>query len=221
MVVYKANWWKLSLQGLVRQNDGESGTKVQNTDVHRKETSVVTSCLSLSSSSVCLFLEPLHLSLLLEAIIIIFFLFINFSPHAPAPSSGNDYGNCWLVIGLARALDRSWVLLEQSHHWLTSPHTTVVLNKIVQRVDQSSSWRDEQLSFSVSQCFKPDSIAEFYSHYCSGDAWPVPFLNIVLPDGNAAENIINILILKLHNSWRWHNKLLHSEHNTDILWVTC
>lgn len=54
--------------------------------LHRKETSVVTSCLSPSSSSWHLFLEAPHLNLLFEAIIIILFLFTGLGPHAAAPS---------------------------------------------------------------------------------------------------------------------------------------
>lgn len=41
-----------------------------------------------------------------------------YQPHALTLSSQNDYGNCWMVIGLVRALDRSWVLLERSHRFV-------------------------------------------------------------------------------------------------------
>lgn len=50
----------------------------QNADVHRKETSTVTSCLLSSSSSVYVPLESLQLNLLFNAIIIILFLFYLF-----------------------------------------------------------------------------------------------------------------------------------------------
>lgn len=53
------------------------------------------------------FLEALHLNVLLEAIIIISFLFVSLHPRAPAPSPLNDCGNCQMVIGLGRTLDES------------------------------------------------------------------------------------------------------------------
>lgn len=92
--------------------------------MHRKEASVVTSCLSSSSSSGHLFLGALHLNLLFEAIIIILFLFISLSPNSLAPNSQSHHGNCQMVIGLAWALDRSWGLLAQSHHWPTYADTS-------------------------------------------------------------------------------------------------